>query len=83
MFIEWLLIGPLNTNEHLPRVSVATEDSHARFQKVWSGCTTIRRIRQLVYKDNWSTTTVCQMRHLVYSFFYLPHLVEKMFNFRC
>ena len=49
------------------------------------GCTTIRRktlrrIRQLVYKDNWSTTTVCRMRHLVYSFFYLRHLVEKNVN---
>ena len=39
---------------------------------------TLRGIRQLVYKDNWSTTTVCRMRHLVYSLFYLRHLVEKM-----
>ena len=29
------------------------------------------------YKDNWSTMTVCRMRHLLYSFFYLQHLVEK------
>ena len=33
MFIEWLLKEPFNTNEHLRRVLVATEDSHARFQK--------------------------------------------------
>ena len=41
---------------------------------LFSGCTTFRQktfcgIQQLVYKDNCSTMTVCQMRHLVYSFF--------------
>ena len=48
---------------------------------------TLRRMRQLVYKDNWSTTTVCRMRHLVYSFFYLRHLVEKKlkhnYSYKC
>ena len=28
--------GPFNTNVHLPRVSVAAEDSYARIQKVLS-----------------------------------------------
>ena len=27
--------GPFNTNVHLPRVSVAAEDSYARIQKVF------------------------------------------------
>ena len=50
------------------------------------GCTTSRRktlcrIQQLVCKDSWSTTTVCRMRRLVYSLFYLRYLVEKMLKY--
>ena len=49
------------------------------------GCTTIRRktlrcIRQ--YKDNWATTTVCRMRHLVYSFFTYDIWSKKNVNAR-
>ena len=49
----------------------------------YKGCTTIRRktlrrLRQLVYKDNWSTSTLCRIQHIVYYFFYLRHLVEKI-----
>ena len=36
MFIEWPLKGPFNTNVHLQKVSVATQDSHVRVQKVLS-----------------------------------------------
>ena len=41
----------------------------------------LRQIRQLVYKDKWSTKTVCRMRHLVYSFYTYDIWLKKMLKY--